>query len=120
MKKVLAVTAALVFTACSSGGYQSSVPSPAVPANAPIGWPVQTAEYVDLWLHGYAMVTNDTQKVPLFDRGYRDRIMERRRQLNVTTALDANMQALRDGMSRSSTISNGQFAVFNFASLDEL
>jgi hypothetical protein len=64
---------------------------------------------------------NDTAKVPLFDRGYRDRIMERRRQLNVTTALDANLTALRDGLSKSSSIEGqGQFVIFSFASLDEL
>ena len=120
MKKVLTLTAALVVTACASGGYPEPSQLPAPAPNAPIGWPVQTAEYVDLWLHAYALVSTDTMKVPLFDRGYRDRLMARRRELNVTTALDANMQTLRDGMSRSATISNGQFAVFNFASLDEL
>jgi hypothetical protein len=121
MKKVLSLTAALVVVACSSGGYPETQPSPNVSPNAPIGWPVQTAEYVDLWFHGYAMVMNDTAKVPLFDRGYRDRMTERRRQLNVTTALDANMQTLRDGLSKSSSIEgSGQFVIFRFASLDEL
>jgi hypothetical protein len=119
MKKVLATTAVLVLAACSSGGYpETSLPAPA--ANAPIGWPVRTAEYVDLWMHGYAMVMNDTAKVPLFDRGYRDRMLERRRQLNVTTSLDANMQALRDGLEKSQNIQGGQFAIFNFQSLEEL
>src|ERR1041384_8346195 len=67
------------------------------------------------------MVINATAKVPLFDRGYRDRIMERRRQLNVTTALDANLPALRDGLSKSPSIEGtGQFVIFSFASLDEL
>jgi hypothetical protein len=121
MKKVLAVTAALVFTACASGGNPEPMPSPSSGgASAPIGWPVRTAEYVDLWLHGYAMVTNDTAKVPFFDRGYRDRIMERRRQLNVTTALDANREKLMAGRAASPSIDNGMFAVFNFASWDEL
>ena len=120
MKKVLFVTAALVATACSSGGYPDPMPSPSASANAPVGWPVRTAEYFDLWLHGYAMITNDTAKVPLFDRGYRDRMMERRRAANVTTALDANMQTLRDGLSKSPGVEGGQFAIFNFASLDEM
>ena len=120
MKKVLAVTAALVLAACQQGGYPETTPMPSAGANAPIGWPVRTAEYVDLWLHGYAMVTNDTSKVPFFDRGYRDRIMERRRQLNVTTALDANRQKLMDGRAASLNIDNGQFAIFNFASWEEL
>src|SRR6185503_16741243 len=120
MKKVLSIAAALVVLACSSGGYPESTPSPSTSPNAPVGWPVQTAEYVDLWLHGYAMVMNDTAKVPIFDRGYRDRMLDRRRQLNLTTSLDANMATLRDGLSKSTGVENGQFAIFNFASLDEL
>src|SRR3954471_1989360 len=121
MKKVLFATAAFVVTACSTGGNPGPSPTPVMSANAPIGWPVQTAEDVDLWFHGYAMIMNDTAKVLLFDRGYRDRMMERRRSLNVTTALDANMQALRDGMAKSSSVENsGQFVIFSFASLDEL
>src|SRR3954464_10499421 len=120
MKKVLSVAAALVAIACSSGGYPGPSTTPTVSPNAPVGWPVQTAEYVDLWLHGYAMVLNDTARVPLFDRGYRDQITDRRRQLNVTTALDANLQKLRDGMMGNPNIESGQFAVFNFESWDEL
>src|SRR5215216_1019421 len=104
MKKVLVFAAALVVTACSSGGYPDPMASPSTSPNAPVGWPVRTAEYFDLWLHGYAMVSNDTAKVPLFDRGYRDRMLERRRSLNVTSALDTHMQALRDGMAKSTTI----------------
>jgi hypothetical protein len=120
MKKALFVTAALIVSACSSGGVPETMPSPSSSPNAPVGWPVRTAEYFDLWLHGYAMIMNDTAKVPLFDRGYRDRMMERRRTANVTTALDANMQTLRDGLYKSPGVEGGQFAIFNFASLDEL
>src|SRR5687768_5677633 len=96
-KKVLAITAAFVMAACSSGGNDpQTTPTPTrSPSNAPVGWPIRTADYVDLWLHGYGMVSTDTAPVPLFDRGYRDRMLQRRRQANVTTALDANMQALR-------------------------
>jgi hypothetical protein len=121
-KKVLAITAAFVVTACSSGGNDpQTTPTPSrAAANAPVGWPIRTADYVDLWLHGYGMVSTDTGAVPLFDRGYRDRMLQRRRQGNVTTALDANMQALRDGLARSPNIEQGQFAIFSFASWDEL
>jgi hypothetical protein len=123
MKKVLTVATVLVLAACSGGGYSGPTPGsgPAPSANAPIGWPVRTAEFVDLWLHGYAMVTDDTAKVPLYDRGYRERIMERRRQANVTTMLDANRQSLMEGRLKSQqNIDNGQFAVFNFSSWEEL
>jgi hypothetical protein len=120
-KKFAIVAAALaVLAGCSSGGAPETLPGPSTSANVPIGWPVRTAEYVDLWLHGYALLTNDTSKVPLFERGYRDRMLELRRQRNVVTALDANRQALMDGLARSPDLSNGQFAVFSFASFEEL
>ena len=35
-------------------------------------WPVKTREHVDLWLHGYALLLEDSATVPLFARGYRD------------------------------------------------
>lgn len=43
------------------------------PVTAGPRWPVKTREHVDLWLHGFALLTDDTAAVPLFDRGYRDR-----------------------------------------------
>jgi hypothetical protein len=122
-KRIFAVTAALVVTACSAGGVPETTPGPNTSSSASgtIGWPVRSAEYVDLWLHGYAMLMNDTAKVPLFDRGYRERMTERRRQLGVSTLLDANMQKLRDGMAGNPNIEgSGQFVVFSFASWDEL
>jgi hypothetical protein len=117
---ILAITVALA--ACSSGtGAPATTPAPSSSqAQAPIGWPVRTAEYVDLWLHGYAMLTSDTSKVPLYEPGYRDRMTKVRRDLNVTTALDANRQALMDGIARNPQLANGQFAIFQFASLDEV
>jgi hypothetical protein len=35
---------------------------------------VKTREHIDLWLHGYALVQDDTAQVPFFERGYRDRL----------------------------------------------
>jgi hypothetical protein len=102
----------------SGGPYQPS--QGGVPQNAPIGWPVRTAEYVDLWLHSFALLTADTAKVPLFDRGYRDRMLALRRQRNVTTALDANQPTLAAGFTRNPGLVNAQFAVFAFQSVDEI
>ena len=120
-KKVLALAAALALAGCSSGNPEP-MPSPSggSSSSTAIGWPVRTAQYVDLWLHGYAMIANDTLKVPLYERGYREAMLNRRRQLNVTTALDANRQTLLDGMTRSPNIEGGQFAIFSFASWEEL
>jgi hypothetical protein len=122
-KHVVAFVATLAaLSGCASGGGGGS-PSPmpsTPPPNAPLGWPVRTAEYVDLWLHGYAMLTADTTKVPMFERGYRDRMLALRRGRNVITALDANRETLQAGFLRNPGLVNGQFAIFSFASFDEV
>jgi len=102
----------------SGGPYQP--PERAAPQNTQVGWPVRTAEYVDVWFHGFALLSADTTKVPLFERGYRERMTAIRQQRNVTTALDANRPALSAGLARNPGLSNAQFAVFNFASFDEI
>ena len=120
-KKLFTFVAAIaVATGCSSPPPEVAARPSAPSNNAPIGWPVRTAEYVDLWLHGYALITIDTTKVPLFDRGYRDRMLQVRRQRNVVTGLDANRQTLQDGLLRNPELGNGQFAIFSFASFDEV
>src|SRR5262245_44996913 len=45
-------------------------------------WPVVTREHVDLWLHGFAMLTSDTARVPFFQRGYRQRMLDQKRKAN--------------------------------------
>src|SRR4051812_1683974 len=97
-KTFIGVAATVALVACSTGsGGPYTPPNASVSPNAPIGWPVRTAEYVDIWLHGFAMVSPDTSRVPLFERGYRARLQEVRRQRNITTALDANMPTLSAG-----------------------
>ena len=62
---------------CASGrGTAADAPPLSVPAATPVqgstAWPVRSREHVDLWLHGLAMVMDDTTRVPLFRRSYRD------------------------------------------------
>ena len=110
-----------VAAGCATGSGGPYQPAPAgVSQAAPIGWPVRTAEYVDLWLHTFALLTADTARVPLFERGYRDRMLVLRRQRNVTTALDANQPALAAGFTRNPALINAQFAIFAFQSFDEV
>jgi hypothetical protein len=104
--------------ASSAGSLPQSTP-PVAPPPAPIGWPVRTAEYVDLWLHGFALINADTAKVPLYQRGYRNRMLALRRERNVITALDANQSKLAAGLERNPGLAGGQFAVFGFNSFDE-
>lgn len=120
-KRLIASVGLLAVAGCATGsGGVYQPPQGGSTQNAPIGWPVRTAEYVDLWMHGFALLTADTATVPLFERGYRDRMLGLRRQRNVTTALDANRTALAAGFTRNPGLVNAQFAVFGFASLDEI
>src|SRR3954462_2966747 len=101
----LAVAVAVV--GCASGGPSPEpsgpAPSTSMPAstNPAAVWPVRTAEYVDVWLHSYAMVSTDTIKVPLFARNYRTQKNKVRTDRNVTTALDANRSKLEQGIASS-------------------
>jgi hypothetical protein len=122
-KRVVAFVALLAAVGgCStgSGGPYQPPGGPSPSTQAALGWPVRTAEYVDVWLHGFALLTADTARVPLYDRGYRDRMLALRRQRNVTTALDANQATLSSGFTRNPALVNAQFAIFGFASFDEM
>jgi hypothetical protein len=93
---------------------------PAGPPMASNAWPVRTAEYVDLWLHGFAMVTGDTSHIPLFDRGYRDRMLALRHTRNVYTSLDANQERLSRGFVDNPALVNSEFIVFQFQTFQQL
>jgi hypothetical protein len=76
--------------------------------------------HVDLWLHGFAMLTADTAKVPFFARAYREQMLEVRRTRNAYTALDANRQQLSDRFTVNAALVNAQFAIFSFESWPEV
>jgi hypothetical protein len=92
--------------------------SPGSPATA--GWAIRTRQHVDLWLHGYALLQRDTARVPFFRRGYRDRVLAERRQLGISTALDANTDQLTARLAANPALVNGQFVPLYFGSFDEL
>ncbi|MDE3215349.1 MAG: hypothetical protein KGO03_03050 [Gemmatimonadota bacterium] len=112
-----ALLAAALLSACAPGhGRPASVaPTPQGPV-----WPVETREDVDLWLHGYALLTRDAAQVPVFRRGYRDSVEALRRRANVLTALDANHQKLATLMAQNPEIANGQFLPLYFDSWDQM
>jgi hypothetical protein len=124
----LAAALVLSLAACAGGPGVTQTPAPddsrATPAEASPGaevpWPLKTREHLDLWLHGYAMLSDDTARVPLFRPGYRDALVQRRRQANVATALDANRETLRERLRTSPGLVNGQFVPLYFASWDEM
>ncbi|AHG89905.1 hypothetical protein J421_2368 [Gemmatirosa kalamazoonensis] len=126
--RTLAALGALVLFGCSSsaGAPPASTTTPLpVPASsaAPQGltWTVRPREHVDLWLHGLAMLMDDTARVPLFRRGYRDEMRATRTRAGVTTRLDAERDRLRErfGVNPSLPL-DAQFVPFAFESWDTL
>jgi len=120
----------LVLAACGSSGQQeaaatptpstgSGATTPATPArNNP--WPVKTRQHLDTWLHGFAMLQDDTAKVPFFRRGYREEMIVARNRQNVgVTALDANREKLRAGLATRPQLINAQFFPFQVSSWEE-
>lgn len=124
-----------LLAACASGGGGSADPgtaaTPADPrasentggpgvASTAAVWPVKTREHIDLWLHGYAMVQDDTAQVPFFRRGYRDRLTVVKNQANVVTALDRARDSLRMRLAQNPALVGGQFLALSFATWDDM
>ena len=84
-------------------------------------WPVKTRENVDLWLHGFALLSNDSSAaIPLFRRGYRDELTVLKNRANVLTQLDANHDRLANGLAASRTLGNAQFLPYYFQTVDQM
>lgn len=121
----LAAMAAVVCgaAACASLGAGAAPEGPvsaspgAVP---PSEWRTTTHEHVDLWLHGYAMLSRDTASVPLFARGYRERMQAQKARMGITTMLDANRDRLAARLAADPALVNGQFVPLYFANFDEI
>jgi hypothetical protein len=121
---VVAALTACVASACASAGgggaagegtaNQTQTPGPNV------AWPIQTRQHIDLWLHGFALLTDDTSRVPFFRRDYRDNMHMRRNQANVRTALDANAASLSARIRTNPSYVNAQFIPLYFNSWDDL
>jgi hypothetical protein len=133
-RRTLAGGLLLVSAACATGVAPSPSPSPGAnpvsvprtgaPAPTPLvpaAWPVRTSEAVDLWLHGYAMLSPDTMLVPYFERGYRDRMSAIRRQRNATSQLDANRATLLARFAANPALATyGQFLPLYFQTWEQM
>ena len=122
---VAALLASLALSACSPGSGGSATPAPAPgetgsTATADRPWPMKTRFHVDLWLHGFAMVQDDTAMIPYFQRGYRDQLVVRRNQAGVTTQLDQNRDRLRTRLAANPGLINAQFLILDATSWDEM
>lgn len=83
-------------------------------------WPVKTREHVDLWLHGFAMLQEDTTFVPFFRRGYSTNMIVLRNRANVVTQLDANRDKLRARLAINPQLVNAQFVPLSFGNWADL
>lgn len=91
------------------------------PAPAPgPQWPVKTREHVDLWLHGFALLQEDTAQVPIFTRGYAERMTVLKNSRGLYTEFDkARNDLMRVGGERGHLL-NAQFLALYFGSWDEM
>jgi hypothetical protein len=127
-RSYLAFSSTLILAACASSGTStggaatgpSPSPSTQVQPAATARWAVKTREHVDLWLHGFAMLSDDTTLVPLFRRGYRDQMTVLKNRANVVTLLDANRDKLRGRLVSNPQMVNAQFLALSFASWDDM
>ena len=85
-----------------------------------VKWPIRTREHVDLWLHGFAMISGDSSPVPLFRRGYREALTAARSKASAVTDLDVHHDAFAKRLRENPALVNAQFIVFSFQSWDEL
>jgi len=103
-------------TATSSGptptGQDAGAPNPI--------WPIKTREHVDLWLHGFAMLQEDTTFVPFFKCGYSTNMIVLKNRANVVTQLDANRDRLRARLAANPQLVNAQFVPLLFSSWAEM
>ncbi len=100
------------------------------PVAAPIGisqevigqtpWPVKTRYVVDLWLHGYAMLVDDTSRTPIFRLDYRDAMIVAKNSRNITSQLDDNAEALRRGLRVNPRLLDGMRLALREGSWEEM
>lgn len=113
-------------SACASVGGGTSGPpvgggvGAGEPPTPSIIWPVKTREHVDLWLHGFAMLQEDTTFVPFFRRGYGTNLTVLKNRANVVSQLDANRDRLRARLTTNPQLINAQFVPLSFSSWSEL
>jgi hypothetical protein len=127
--RVAAAGAVLLAAGCS-GLVGANTQTEAEPAPAPptisqevIGqtpWPVKTRYVVDLWLHGYAMLSADTSRTPPFRRDYRDAMIVAKNSRNILTQLDQNAEILQHGLRVNPQLIDGARLALREGSWEEM
>lgn len=114
-------TVALAGTACTTlGGDPGPAPQPAPAQQPTMGqWTVDSREHVDLWLHSFALLESDSNRVPFFRRGYRDSVIAARKREKVVSMLDANHEKLASRFVAFPNLVSAQFIPLYFATWEE-
>ncbi|MEO5903826.1 MAG: hypothetical protein ABIQ55_07445 [Gemmatimonadaceae bacterium] len=119
-----AIAIASSLACASAGGPSTNQPgrnrNGADTTSAQVLWPVRTQFHVDLWLHGFAMIQDDTTTVPFFRRGYKADMTDLKRRANVSTLIDSNREKLRARLAVNPQLVNAQFVPLYFNNFDEL
>jgi hypothetical protein len=116
-----AATAGTVIACATSTPVRTQAVQPIITGRShELIWPVKTRENVDLWLHGFALLSDDSSSIPLFKRGYRDDLTVLKNKANVLTQLDVNHDRLASRLAASRGLINAQFVPFYFSSLEEM
>src|SRR5262245_49107871 len=129
--RAIALASLIVSAACTTVGSthassQSAMPAPGngsptrQSATQATAWRVTTKKHVDLWLHGFTMLTSDTGHVPFFERGYKQALVAAKRQKNVFTQLDANQKDLSARFVSNPALTNAQFLAMYFSSFPDM
>jgi len=116
-RRALSAVLALFILAGASRPSAAQLPGSSVRS---LKWPIRTREHVDLWLHGFAMISGDSSPVPLFRRGYQGTLTMARTKANAVTDLDVNRDALAKRLRENPSLINAQFLVFSFQNWDDL
>lgn len=83
-------------------------------------WPVKTREHVDLWLHAFALLQDDTATVPIFDRGYAERITIEKNSRGIYTKFDEQRLALANDPAGAKQLLDAQFLALYFGTWTEM
>ncbi len=83
-------------------------------------WPVKTREHVDLWLHAFALLQEDTATVPIFARGYAERMMILKNSRGIYTSLDSARDDLARIGAERGLLLNAQFLSLYFGTWEEM
>ena len=94
-KRFAASLLVVLLSACATAGTTGTGTSPSGtigqnPTTPAEIWGIKTREHLDLWLHGFAMVQDDSSLVPYFRRGYKSNMQALKSRSNIITQLDAN------------------------------